>query len=339
MYNEVSYIIIVINYIKLFLYFLIFVLTIIKRYEIITNNMNSKAEQLIEEYKENKMEKYEGTLLYHLLNDFNKSSISSYNYILASLYRSKGLNVIFDSYIFFLILDITFSFVAVFYSPIFQIFCLFDIIRLNRFLKNIIYILFKQIKKLFSMIYILLIIIFIFSVFEFMIMRKYYYSNDYMDISDNEINLYCDTIYYCFLSILHYGINPNNILLIGSDIARNNSIFFIKLVLDILLFGLIIPLSTTIFFSIIINAFKEYYEIIKEKQKLIKERCFICGISRYKLDREEKGWIYHYKREHNIYSYIYFLVGLKNKNYKECDGIEKYVKKCIEKEELIFLPI
>ena len=29
----------------------------------------------------------------------------------------------------------------------------------------------------------------------------------------NSFNLYCDTIYYCFISIIHYGINPNNILL------------------------------------------------------------------------------------------------------------------------------
>ena len=189
------------------------------------------------------------------------------------------------------------------------------------------------------MIYILLIIIFIFSVIHFFFMRQYYYSNDYMDIQDNEINLYCDTIYYCFITILHYGISPNNILLIGSDISRNNSLFFIKLVIDLFLFCIVFSLSTSIFFSIIINSFKEFYEMINEKQKYIKERCFICGMPKYKLDRKKKGWIYHYKREHNIFSYIYFLVDLNNKNFDDCDGVEKYVKKCIEKEELIFLPM
>ena len=33
--------------------------------------MNNKADLLIEEYKNHKMEKYEGTLLYYLLNKFN----------------------------------------------------------------------------------------------------------------------------------------------------------------------------------------------------------------------------------------------------------------------------
>ena len=338
-HEQIDYVIIIIIYIKLMLYFIIFIFTILKRYEIIKNNMSSKAEQLIDEYKEKKMKKYEGSLLYHSLNDFNESSINSYNYILVSLYNSKGLNLIFDFDIIFLMINITISFLSIFITPFLQIFSLFDILRQNSFLRDILFILFRQIKKLFSMIYVLLIIIFIFSVIHFFFMRQYYYSNDYMNIQDNEINLYCDTIYYCFISILHYGINPNNILVIGSDISRNNSIFFLKLVIDLFLFCVVFSLSISIFLSIIINSFKEFYEMINEKQKYIKERCFICGMPKYRLDREKKGWIYHYKREHNIFSYIYFLVELKNKKFDDCDGVEKYVKKCIEKEELIFLPI
>ena len=189
------------------------------------------------------------------------------------------------------------------------------------------------------MIYILFIIIFIFSVAEFMLMRDYYYSNDYMKIVNNDMNLYCDTIYYCFISILHYGINPNNILLIGANIHRSNSLFIIKLFVDLFLFGVSFSIIASTFFGIVINSLREFQESMNDYQKTIKERCFICGIPKYKLDREEKGWIYHYKNKHNIYSYIYFLVELKNKNLEDCDGIEKYVKKCIENEELLFLPI
>ena len=337
-YENINYIIFLIIYIKLFIYFLIFILTIMKRYKIIKNYMASKAELIIEEYKQNKMKKYEGSLLYHRLNDIIKKPFNSYNYIIVLLYKSKGLNIIFDFDILFLLIDITFSFLSIFISPFLQVFSLFDIIRLNSFLKNILYILFKQINKSFFMIYALFIIIFIFSVFEFLLMREYYYSNDYMNIEDNEINLYCDTIYYCFISILHYGINPNNILLIGSNISRNNSIFYIKLVVDLLLICIVFSYGSSTFFSIVINSFKEFNEIMNEKKKIINQKCFICGISKYKLDREEKGWIYHYKREHNIFSYIYFLAALKNKKIEHCDGIEKYVKKCIEKHELIFLP-
>ena len=337
-YEKIQFVINCLIYIKLFIYFLIFILTVMKRYKIIKNSMTSKAELLIEEYKEKKMKKYEGSLLYHILNDIIYKSINSYNYIIVLLYRSKGLNIIFDFDVLFLLIDITISVLSIFITPFLQIFSLFDIIRLNSFLKNIVYVLFKQINKFFFMIYALLIIIFIFSVFEFLFMREYYYSNDYMNISDNEINLYCDTIYYCFISIIHYGINPNNILLIGSHINRNDSIFYIKLIIDLLLFCVFFSFTASIFLSVVVNSFKEFNEIITENQKFIKERCFICGISRYKLDREDKGCIYHYKREHNIFSYIYFLAALKNKKMEECDGVEKYVKKCLEKQKLIFLP-
>ena len=339
LYEIIEYIINIIMYMKLFLYVLIFILTIIKRYIIIKNNMNNKADTLIEEYKERKMKKYEGSLLYHVLNDINKSAINSYNYLLISLYKTKGLNIIFDFDVILLLIDITISVLSIFISPFLQVLCLFDIIRLNSFLFNIIYILFKQISKFFFMIYMLLIVIFIFSVAEFMLMRDYYYSNDYMNILDNDINLYCDTIYYCFISILHYGINPNNILLVGGTIKRSDSSFYLKLVIDLFLFCITFSIIGSIFLGVVINSLREFKEIMNEKQKTIKERCFICGLPKYKLDRQEKGWIYHYKREHNVFSYIYFLVDLKNKNLEACDGIEKYVKKCIEKEDLIFLPI
>jgi len=326
-------------YLKLALYIIILVLTILKKYKMVTNNMISKADLLIEEYKENKMKKYEGSLLYHVLKEFNISAINTYYFILVSLYKVKGLNIIFDFDIFVLLLNIVLSFLSIFISPLFQIFTLLEILRLSSSMNNIIYILLKNIKKLFFMLYNLLIIYFLFSVFEFLYMRKYYYSTDYMNILDNELNLYCDTIYYCFISILHYGINPNNLLLIGGNINRKDSIFFIKLVIDIILYMIIFSLLISIFFGIIINSLKEFNEIMNEREKSINERCFICGISRYKLDREEKGWIYHYKREHNIFSYIYFLSELQNKKFDECDGVEKFVKNCIQKDELIFLPI
>jgi hypothetical protein len=318
---------------------ILLVLTILKKYKMITNNMISKAGLLIEEYKENKMKKYEGSLLYHVLKEFNISAVNTYYFILVSLYKIKGLNIIFDFDVISLLINITLSFLSIFITPFFQIFTLIEIIRLNSFLNNIIYILWKNINKLFFMIYSLLILYFLFSVFEFLYMRKYYYNTDHMDFQDNELNLYCDTIYYCFISILHYGINPNNILLIGGNINRSDSIFYVKLAIDLILYMIIFSLLISIFFGIIINSLKEFSEIMNESQKSINERCFICGISRYKIDREEKGWIYHYKREHNIFSYIYFLSELKNKKFDECDGVEKFVKNCIQKEELIFLPI
>lgn len=339
LYSNIHEIINGLIYLKLVLYIIITVLTILKKYKMITNKMINKADLLIEEYKENKMKKYEGSLLYHVLKEFNISAINTYYFILVSLYKVKGLNIIFDFDVIVLLINIVLSFLSIFITPFFQIFTLLEIIRLSSFLNNIVFILFKNIKKLFFMIYSLLIIYFLFSVFEFLYMRKYYYSTDYMNIQDNELNLYCDTIYYCFISILHYGINPNNILLIGGNINRSDSIFFVKLVIDLILYMIFFSLLISIFFGIIINSLKEFNEIMNEKQKSINERCFICGMSRYKLDREEKGWIYHYKREHNIFSYIYFLSELQNKKFDECDGVEKFVKNCIQKEELIFLPI
>jgi hypothetical protein len=39
----------------------------------------------------------------------------------------------------------------------------------------------------------------------------------------------------------------------------------------------------------------------------------------------------HVYLEHNVYHYVDFLIYVKNKKVTDCNGIEKYVKNCLEK--------
>jgi hypothetical protein len=47
----------------------------------------------------------------------------------------------------------------------------------------------------------------------------------------------------------------------------------------------------------------------------------------------------HYKYEHNIFAYLYYIIELEEKDVNDCDGLEKYVKACISNDDLKFLPV
>jgi hypothetical protein len=49
--------------------------------------------------------------------------------------------------------------------------------------------------------------------------------------------------------------------------------------------------------------------------------CFICGIERNTLDREEDGFEHHKDNYHNVFSYMEFLIHLENSKKSNLSGI------------------
>ena len=94
-----------------------------------------------------------------------------------------------------------------------------------------------------------------------------------------------------------------------------------------------------ILFSVIIDSFRELRDKLKAKERNIKEYCFVCGIPKYIFEIKGNGWVSHYKYEHSIFAYLYYVIQLEQKEKCDCDGLEKYVKDCIEKEDYTFLPL
>lgn len=49
-------------------------------------------------------------------------------------------------------------------------------------------------------------------------------------------------------------------------------------------------------------------------------------------DTRGRGWRKHTKEEHNIWSYVYFLLLIEDKPKEECTGVEKFVKEQLEQK-------
>ena len=70
--------------------------------------------------------------------------------------------------------------------------------------------------------------------------------------------------------------------------------------------------------------------------------CFICGIDKQTFDRasdEPNGFLTHIKIDHNMWNYLYFIVLLWEQDKDDDDGLELYVRRAIEADEITWFPI
>ena len=87
-----------------------------------------------------------------------------------------------------------------------------------------------------------------------------------------------------------------------------------------------------------------FFMLKNPQEKALKDQkdyCFICGIDSDSFEEKvkklnvvfivifSKGFYHHYKNEHNMYNYIYYILYLHDMNRKDHNAIEKYVFECV----------
>ncbi|KDO22610.1 hypothetical protein SPRG_22304 [Saprolegnia parasitica CBS 223.65] len=162
---------------------------------------------------------------------------------------------------------------------------------------------------------------------------------------------YCSTMMDCFLFFVHRG------LLSGGGIGDyltnglnhppnyfNRSMYWARVFFDLSFFVLVIVLLLNIVFGITIDTFGELRTEANEKERLMKNQCFICGLSRDVFDTHyteqgtSDGFAKHIASEHNMWNYLYFIVHLRAKDLTDCTGPEAYVKTLLEKDDHSWFP-
>ena len=93
-----------------------------------------------------------------------------------------------------------------------------------------------------------------------------------------------------------------------------------------------------VIFGIIIDTFADLRDKRNQIFKDMQQTCFICGVRNTIFDLQGNGFLTHYTMEHNVHSYLNFIVFVRNKRVNECNGVEKYVKSCIDNNDAKFLP-
>lgn len=130
----------------------------------------------------------------------------------------------------------------------------------------------------------------------------------------------------CIVTTMNQGLRNGGGI---GDILRNPSskepLFMARVVYDLLFFFIVIIIVLNLIFGVIIDTFADLRSEKQQKELILKNTCFICGLNRSAFDNRTVSFEEHIKNEHNMWQYLYFMVLIRVKDPTEFTGPESYV--------------
>ncbi|VDK41879.1 unnamed protein product [Anisakis simplex] len=149
----------------------------------------------------------------------------------------------------------------------------------------------------------------------------------------------CETLRMCIITTLNWGLrNGGGIGDVLRNVAPDEESFFARIFYDMAFFIVLIVIVLNLVFGVIIDTFGDLRAERNEKDDILKNTCFICGLERGRFDNKSVTFEEHRSSEHNLYHYLYFIVWLQVKDETEFTGPESYVSQCIKEHNNDWFP-
>ncbi|XP_070152834.1 inositol 1,4,5-trisphosphate receptor-like isoform X2 [Polyergus mexicanus] len=149
----------------------------------------------------------------------------------------------------------------------------------------------------------------------------------------------CDSLVMCIVTTLNQGLRNGGGI---GDVLRAPSsiepLFVARVVYDLLFFFIVIIIVLNLIFGVIIDTFADLRSEKQQKELILKNTCFICGLNRSAFDNKTVSFEEHIKHEHNMWHYLYFIVLVKVKDPTEFTGPESYVYAMVKDRNLEWFP-
>ncbi|XP_069940179.1 inositol 1,4,5-trisphosphate receptor isoform X5 [Cherax quadricarinatus] len=149
----------------------------------------------------------------------------------------------------------------------------------------------------------------------------------------------CSTLLMCIVTTLNHGLRSGGGI---GDILRppsnKESLFAPRVIYDLLFFFVVIIIVLNLIFGVIIDTFADLRSEKQNSEEILKNSCFICGLTRSSFDNKAVNFEDHIKREHNMWHYLYFYVQVNVKDPTEFTGPESYVYTLVKDKDLNWFP-
>jgi len=151
----------------------------------------------------------------------------------------------------------------------------------------------------------------------------------------------CGTFVYCFATHMDYGMRFDGGIadrMMKRSYNLNKPIYVARFFYEVVYFLSQTVMLQGMIFGIIIEAFSELrnkeFKIEKDKNDI----CFICGMDRMSCEKNGKTFEEHTTREHNLWTYVEYMLGLRFLDIQETNAINSYVMERVERRELSWFP-
>lgn len=121
-------------------------------------------------------------------------------------------------------------------------------------------------------------------------------------------------------------------------LSFQDPLFYPRVIYDLLFFFIVIIIVLNLIFGVIIDTFGDLRSERQQKELILKNTCFICGLNRSAFDNKTVSFEEHIKSEHNMWHYLFFVVLVKVKDPTEFTGPESYVYSMVKSNTLDWFP-
>ena len=332
------------------------------RYNNLKYNNNDKNYKTIEKKGNLSSNNILNSMLYSFKNIINHNSISSKNKYINDLNSDKSINntesnilnemsfykksvlILYNSIfkknqINSFIWNIFFSIIGMLKTKNYFFFSiqLLIIVNLSENLKNIVKSITFRYKQMFATTLFVLVVLYIFSTIAF-----FFLNHAFVTTIENNPENQCGTLLYCLFTHIDMGLRTDGG--IGEYLRRvsfksNSAEFFCRFLYDILFFFIIIVILLSIVFGIVIDNFAELKEQSYKRANDKLNICYICGASRFELEKDNIKFENHSKDEHYVWNYAYYIIGLMFVHRQDLNAINSYVANQIDIKSISWFPI
>ena len=267
-----------------------------------------------------------------------------------SEYADKEMNIfdklkvyVFDSFVFhddvyLMILIMIMDFLGLLSDKLKFLYSLqlFSVVKFVETIKIIVLAFQTQILKLFSILGFLLIFIFFYANISYRFLQGEFN----IEIEGGEEDNVCSSLLECTITYFNHGVRSGGgIGDILAEVPYDNSMYWIRFLNDFIFYILAILILLNMIFGVIVSIFSEIREKANFKENDQNNKCFICNIDRAIFERLKIKFEDHKKFEHNIKTYIRFLIGVKLINEKDLDADQSFISNCLKNEEIKVFPV
>merc|ERR1719348_501251 len=241
--------------------------------------------------------------------------------------------------------------------PFFYSILLIDFIMREETLRNVIRSVTRNVRSIIFTFILAVILVYFFSIVGFMFLQDDFlievspvYSPQYCSISRNDEcdaaldqetvkERSCDTLWMCIITTLNQGLrNGGGIGDVLRPPSSSEPFYTLRLIYDMLFFFVVIIIVLNLIFGVIIDTFADLRTEKNNKEEVIKNTCFICGLKRKAFDNKNVTFEEHIRAEHNMWHYLFFIVLVKVKDPTEFTGPESYVHQMVKDKCLDWFP-
>ena len=230
-----------------------------------------------------------------------------------------------DPLVIYYLLFLGLAVLGVFITPAFLTFLLLDIVSKNATTQDVL----KAITYPYKQLIIAAILMFTIQYTTAFFVFRYFSTADHLFDP-----MFCETVWKCFKDHLFWGIGGD----IGDDHSSLNT--GDRYVLDIGYF-LLMFIMLNIVGGIMIDTFSELRTLMIERIHETENFCFICGIENVTFDRSigRGAFKHHISQCHHMWDYLKFIIYIWEQDKDDDDGLEQYVRRCIEANDISWFPI